>query len=830
MARLISIVTGNLVDAGTWGLVDSTSLLDSEANNTALTGSYVASSNFTPGIITIDGIAVKLASRAASPNGTISINLRNTTLSADVSGTEVTLDVADLPLCTTTDKEGGWVFFKFSAPVTLLAATNYAVQAKTSQTSQVNLYRDGTSNNWSRMLRTTTTQAPAAADNMDVMGEHTGQGTGNNITVTMNQTATTDYGPGSDSAVAMTINKRGTLIYGTTAATNYYLKLSGDLIVYNGGTLTIGTSGTPIPTDSSAVLEFDPVADGGMGLIIRNGATVTIRGKTVTPWVYLNADASAAATTLTAHTAPTGWKSGDNIVIPTTSRTWADSEVKALTGDVSSTSIPITAITNAHTGIAPSRAEMGNLNRNVKIRSATSTIMAYVNIKATAIVDIQYAEHYYIGTNTTAKRGVEVETTTGSCVFSNNSIHDTEGGGFYTTGAATNNITASNNYFYLTCTVANISTLVIAQTTGTTITIDSNVLVKSGTGTAGAITINDLGITFTNNVLAGGSSSGSSGGISIGEMGDFANSSGNVMHSIVGAGAFWIGSTNEWLRLKGFSIWRCNQAAFRFETFNFAYLELVDFTLFGNSNNFQFLSRPDMIVFKNANIYRESSTYPTTNGYAPSGNRTIIINSNIGGNGVHSSGADIAMPSNSWCQVECINTTLGSATPVSGATGSLRNSFCRLHKNGGVSTAHTSYYVRGNILADQTTRHTASGNSWKMTPNALPTAPNVRKLVFPGPTEFDAFKVGCKANQAVTIKVYVYKDASYNGNQPRLVVVGGLISGISTDQIATATSASNQAWEQLSVTVTPTEDGAVEFYVDCDGSAGNAYVDDVSFA
>src|SRR6185436_18851606 len=141
------------------------------------------------------------------------------------------------------DVDGGWILFQFS-PVTLLAGKSYCVQAKTSVGSQVNLYSDSTLSNWSRMLRTNATQTPVAGDTMHVMGEHTGAGTGNDRTVTMNETATTDYGPGTDGQVALTISKRGNLVMGTTASTAYYLKLSGDLIVYNGGLLKAGDAGT----------------------------------------------------------------------------------------------------------------------------------------------------------------------------------------------------------------------------------------------------------------------------------------------------------------------------------------------------------------------------------------------------------------------------------------------------------------------------------------------------------------------------------------------------------------------------------------------------------
>jgi hypothetical protein len=91
MATRISCASGDFTAAATWATADATSLLDSEANNTALTTSYVESSAFTPGAITIDGIAVKVALRAAgSPATTMTVRLAQG--GADVAGTVVTIN------------------------------------------------------------------------------------------------------------------------------------------------------------------------------------------------------------------------------------------------------------------------------------------------------------------------------------------------------------------------------------------------------------------------------------------------------------------------------------------------------------------------------------------------------------------------------------------------------------------------------------------------------------------------------------------------------------------------------------------------------------------
>src|SRR5882724_2769182 len=141
MAVLAATANGNLTTAATWGLVDGTSYNNSESANTALTTSYQESTGSTTGVITVDGVAVKLASRAASPIGTITVHLAIATV--EVSGSAVTVNVSDLPTCTATSgtttpvdtAEGGWFFFKFAAPLTLVGATLYTVGAKTSSAS-----------------------------------------------------------------------------------------------------------------------------------------------------------------------------------------------------------------------------------------------------------------------------------------------------------------------------------------------------------------------------------------------------------------------------------------------------------------------------------------------------------------------------------------------------------------------------------------------------------------------------------------------------------------------------------------------------------------------
>lgn len=134
-----------------------------------------------------------------------------------------------------------------------------------------------------------------------------------------------------------------------------------------------------------------------------------------------------------------------------------------------------------------------------------------------------------------------------------------------------------------------------------------------------------------------------------------------------------------------------------------------------------------------------------------------------------------------------------------------------------------NYYMRnvqGEIQSDTTTRHTASGISWKMGIFSSTT-----KLF--NPLILPIAKIACVANAEVTIKAWFKKShATYIG--AKLVCRYGQIAGISSDVIAT--KADDTDWEELTITFTPTEYGVVEieawaYYIT---SGAYVYVDDLT--
>lgn len=418
MANRVSIGTGNFLTAGTWGLIDTTSYLNSETGNSVCptaSGASARSAAFTPGAITIQGIAVKLSIRNGS-TGIVTIRLWNNTDSVAVAGTTIAPNVSDLLAATNAAQDGGWVVTNF-ANVLLVAGKAYMVEVFTGSAAQVTLFTNGTANNWSRMLITSTTGAPAAGDDLVVAGNYTGAGTSNSFTVTMDETAATDYGSNTTSTVtpSLAICAKGTLKWKDTSAANPYLRQSGHVIVYNGGTLQIGSSGTAIPRDSVAVLEFDCLADGDFGLVWRDGATVNIYGLSRTSGknvvsTKLNADFAGGLITAGANGTSMGLATATGSALGSLAGVSGDAISRLAAGVTDTAANAVHMVGSAATGSVTNTTQVatvylargsGTNNRFVRIQYGSSATAAITN-GFFADVDLQAGT---IGTCTAAGNG-----------------------------------------------------------------------------------------------------------------------------------------------------------------------------------------------------------------------------------------------------------------------------------------------------------------------------------------------------------------------------------------------------------------------------------------
>ena len=141
-------------------------------------------------------------------------------------------------------------------------------------------------------------------------------------------------------------------------------------------------------------------------------------------------------------------------------------------------------------------------------------------------------------------------------------------------------------------------------------------------------------------------------------------------------------------------------------------------------------------------------------------------------------------------------------------------------KHDGVADNHKIFLSYGLISSATDQRKSPSGISWKI----QPTNSNLSQSV---PVTFSLAKVACSANNLVTIKAWMYRDNA--GLTMRLVCKGGQIAGVASD-VVSALSTTN-AWEEETITFTPTETGVVEITAEAwGGTTFSGWVDDMTIS
>ena len=130
-------------------------------------------------------------------------------------------------------------------------------------------------------------------------------------------------------------------------------------------------------------------------------------------------------------------------------------------------------------------------------------------------------------------------------------------------------------------------------------------------------------------------------------------------------------------------------------------------------------------------------------------------------------------------------------------------------------------FLGGALISSATDqRHTANGISWKI----QPTSTNRNSC---WPVVLSLAKVACAANSLVTVKAWMRRDNT--GLTMRLVCKGGQIAGVANDVTASVTT--TNAWEEETITFTPTEAGVVEITAEAwGGTTFSGWVDDMTIS
>lgn len=810
--------------ASTWKVIDSATLSLSEAYSYATNTSYTSGTNFTPGAITVEGIILWL--RGVNNNsGKLSAEIYNATSASSVVGTEVEINVSDLfsmsPTVTSTNQCGGAFYLKFSSSVTLAAATNYNIRVKSSVSSSVYL-NSVSSSNWSRGLVTSTTAAPSASDNLFILAPFTTTSTPSTVVCTMNNTSSTVFG-------SVQVSGFGKVELENLASTDYVLKIANGGLYknYTNGISEFGTSSSRVQSTSSILLELQSSSSGGNGLDIRSPSVFKMYGASKTRKAKLNSNASAGATSLTTDIS-TGWLNGDEIAIANTTRASNSFDKKALTANASGTTLTITAIATAKEGTSPVQADLGNCTSNAKIYGSSATNTAYVvgdinSFRGGYSFEFDQVEFRYFGSATANKHGISFLgqstnikikdcafhdlSSSARVIYSNNTHGDFE---------ATGNIIYGGSYA-----VDIISSPTIAATSK----LNDNLTIGASTGIAlgrsTALNNNSNGLEIKNNTCNGHSTYGMQ-IISNNWNPTNVNFDNNTSYGCSGSGGISLSSLNS--NLGSMTAYRCSTGL----TSSYMGSTVIsNYTSFGCTNRGLVLN-----AAVTGNIYFKQITINAGTGevcpqglyFGGSFHNVYFGNFQIGTTTTHST-TDITIGSTVTGNIVFIDGSLGSTTKIQSLTNIDKGSFISIQKDGGTSGNDFSYGPYGTISNDSTIYDT-SPRSLRLTPSNATTS-QISPL----------FSVNLVSGQAATMAIKVRKSvvgdgAAYNGTmQPKIWMKANPSAGSSFDSdtlMATATAASDGAWEELTLSIpTASDNTAVSFYLEAIGTAGWVNVDSV---
>lgn len=188
-----------------------------------------------------------------------------------------------------------------------------------------------------------------------------------------------------------------------------------------------------------------------------------------------------------------------------------------------------------------------------------------------------------------------------------------------------------------------------------------------------------------------------------------------------------------------------------------------------------------------------------------------FINVNTSGSTTSAFAGDIG---SSYCR----NCTFSESTLVTGLTTNREGKVFLQNQNNN-SNNHQIHMFGGLISSNTSIRNTASGISWSLSPTSAS-----RNSSYP--ISLSLAKILVFANKLVTIKGMLRR--TNTALTLRLNVKGNQIAGVSNDVIASMSADAN-AWEEVTLTFTPTETGVVELLGEAfGGTTHTGYIDDLT--
>jgi hypothetical protein len=806
MSILVSASSADFSTSGTFQLVDPTSWTPPSLTGTVTavqklsTFSNTGLGTFTlASAITVDAIGVYLDHVAASTGDTLTIYLYDVTATTALCGAQITLN--DIVSNGANDSNAGWHVAQIqTGPFTTVAGHVYEIWMITTNANSA-FTRATTGGKQAYFLRTTTAQIPTSGDTLIVAGLYpTSPGNVTAINVTYGNNDTTNAYAG------FWLGNGGSLSFDTVASSTYYLKIATGGFIYLGvnSSFNIGTTGTRMPKTSTATLFFNSTAT--TCLIENYGGTFSVVGDNTRLWSTILSATSANGQAVLNCTAVTGWANGDTLVISpsydVTAANYSHTDTKIISSITGNAVTLTTNLAYTRNYSATYNCEIANVTRNVTINGSTDGWQYFGNTNSTTLLDSALLSNLQGSATGINIWGLGVGThTITDCVQTTSPNH---GGIFLGNGATTSTqtINLTNHIIY------GITDLVVtvSANAGAGVTVNGLMYTASGGNTNSPIIISSIAATVTNLYISSISSS-----IAVNLSGIFTGTLSNwYIHGCDAADAISVSSSSVTISyvtitqaLVALQVTTASQNHI-FNNLNF--LNVVTGVEFSTSSNFS-----GIVTFNN------SIFAGCTNGVLI--DNAIIIILQFNACTFTSNTHDFTCSTAGTNPSITLNDCVWSATVVTTNWNTFGNP--AIYDPQPLGTSSATYFKYGIILEDQYI-YRSSSTSMRITPNTLGT--KVQSSIFSVPVTG-----GVSSTVSIWIRRSVSTDiggANYNGGQPNLYLVANDQLGITTNTIQQTGSAAVGTWEQLSATVSSTNNTVAQFYIDCDGSAGWINVDD----
>lgn len=297
----------------------------------------------------------------------------------------------------------------------------------------------------------------AATGNWSAPATWTGCGGGvpsaaDDVTVRNGHTVTVNTSSAAARSVAVNV---GTLKFSTSTASALSLAV-GDVVINNGGTLSLGTPAAPIGAAVTATLVLAPPNGATRhGLTVLTGGQFVSQGAAKVPVALATGDAPAGATALQVPDAQVaGWRLGDTITIGQTETPSSpptsfqdQTEERGITGLSSAAGLTTVSWSGGliHSHLAADGLRVANLTRNARVVSAGTDLdadTAYVQSDAAGGFSAALTEFAYLGKSSAGGDGLALRA---AAILSSSTVRSGNAGVF---AGASGPVVLSHNVFY----------------------------------------------------------------------------------------------------------------------------------------------------------------------------------------------------------------------------------------------------------------------------------------------------------------------------------------------------------------------------------------------